>query len=124
MLSSEKSHLKRIMSIWSHSKRKFLYTIGEDGMLKVYDLKAKAVTQEVTVSANKLTYMLCDPSTGFGFISDKAGMIKLYDMNSVRKNHKFWLTLRIHRGRDKLLTCRPSRLSEEWMLILKRAGFT
>ena len=83
IISEDKAHLKRIMSIWSHSKRKLIYTIGEDGMMKVFDLKAKSVTQEVTVSANKLTYMVCDPDTGFAFIADKAGMIKLYDLNVV-----------------------------------------
>lgn len=83
VISEDKAHLKRIMSIWSHSKRKLIYTIGEDGMMKVFDLKAKNVTQEVTVSANKLTYMVCDPNTGFAFIADKAGMIKLYDLNVV-----------------------------------------
>lgn len=83
-ISEDKAHLKRIMSIWSHTKRKLIYTIGEDGMMKVFDLKAKSVTQEVTVSANKLTYMVCDESSGFGFIADKAGMIKLYDLNVVK----------------------------------------
>lgn len=44
VVSEDKAHLKRIMSIWSHSKRKLIYTIGEDGMMKVFDLKAKNVT--------------------------------------------------------------------------------
>ena len=89
IISEDKAHLKRIMSIWSHSKRKLIYTIGEDGMMKVFDLKAKNVTQEVTVSANKLTYMVCDPTTGFAFIADKAGMIKLYDLNVVSLIRRF-----------------------------------
>jgi len=123
IISEDKAHLKRIMSIWSHSKRKLIYTIGEDGMMKVFDLKAKNVTQEVTVSANKLTYMVCDPTTGFAFIADKAGMIKLYDLNVVSLIRRF-SPQRILQGRGKLWTCQPNRQSEEWMLTSREADST
>lgn len=36
--------------------------------------------------------MVCDPISGFAFIADKAGMIKLYDLNVV-SSRQIFLTL-------------------------------
>jgi hypothetical protein len=43
-VSEEKVHLKRVMGIWSDTRRKLIYTIGEDGRLKVFDITANRVT--------------------------------------------------------------------------------
>jgi hypothetical protein len=43
-LSEDKVHLKRVMNIWSDTRRKLIYTIAEDGKLKVFDITANRVT--------------------------------------------------------------------------------
>lgn len=71
------------MSIWTDSKRKLVYTIGEDGYMKVFDLTADAITNEIQVSGSKLTCMVTDRKTGIAFIGDKKGVINVFDLASV-----------------------------------------
>lgn len=82
-ISEEKVHSKRVMGIWSDAKRKLVFSIGEDGMLKVFDITANAVTKEVDVSGSKLTCMVVSEKTGLAFIADKSGTVNIYDLSEV-----------------------------------------
>ena len=82
-VSEEKVHSKRLMGMWSESRRKMIYSIGEDGMLKVFDMNANKVTHEIQVSSTKLTCMVTDDKTGFSLIADKNGTVFCYDLADV-----------------------------------------
>jgi WD40 repeat protein len=83
-IAEEKVHTKRVMGIWSDTKRKLVFSVGEDGFLKVFDITANAVTKEVEVSGAKLTCMITEPKTGLTFIGDKNGTVNVYDLGVVR----------------------------------------
>jgi WD40 repeat protein len=83
-ISEEKVHSKRVMGIWSDTKRKLIYSIGEDGMLKVFDLTASKVTQECQVATSKLTCVVANENSGIAFIGDVNGTVNVYDFASVR----------------------------------------
>ena len=82
-ISEDKVHTKRVMGIWSDTKTKVLYCIGEDGFLKVFDLTASKVTQECQVGTNKLTCVVSDESSGSAFIGDVLGNVNIYDCSVV-----------------------------------------
>ena len=82
-ITEEKVHTKRVMGIWSDAARKLVFSIGEDGFLKVFDITANAVTKEVEVSGSKLTSMVVNQKTGLAFIADKSGTINVYDLSVV-----------------------------------------
>lgn len=86
-ITEEKVHAKRVMGIWSDAARKLVFSISEDGFLKVFDITANAVTKEVEVSGSKLTCMITDPKTGLTFIGDKNGTVNLFDLSVVRNQH-------------------------------------
>lgn len=93
-ICEEKVHTKRVMGIWSDTKRKLVFSIGEDGLLKVFDITANHVTKEVDVSGTKLTTMVTEPKTGLSFIGDKNGMVYLYDLGVVSFQFlKSWLMI-------------------------------
>lgn len=73
----QKVHTSRIMKLYINHKEKVIYTIGEDKMLRVFDIDANAITGEVTVSGKKLTEMVIDEKNKIAYVADRGGRINV-----------------------------------------------
>lgn len=90
VVMEEKIHQKRVMGIFTDTKRQLLFSIGEDGIMSVYNLRTNSLTAgkppltpETQVSQFKLTCMSVDPELGVAFVADKKGTIFIFDILAV-----------------------------------------
>lgn len=82
-LMAENVHTKRVMGLKFSERRKKLFSIGEDGFLRVINLQNKVIQSESLVAASKLTDFCYDDNVEVAVISDRNGVIHFYDTSSV-----------------------------------------
>lgn len=78
----EKVHNSRVMRIHIDHKQGNVITISEDRFLRVFDIQAKGVIGEVTVSAKKLTEMVVDNKNRIAYVADRGGNINVVSFAS------------------------------------------
>lgn len=73
----EKIHSARVMRVHVDHKQGTIVSIGEDKFLRVYDIQARAVLGEVSVSKHKLTEMVVDVKNRVAYVADRGGNVNV-----------------------------------------------
>ena len=73
-------HQSRVMGIWIDGASSRVYSISEDRTIKVIDYKIKEILADVMVSSSKLCKLVVDDQSKTGFISDRCGLIHIFDL--------------------------------------------
>jgi len=79
----ESVHTMRVMGLKIDEDRKRVYSVGEDGFIRVVCLKTSHVYSEAFVSDSKLTNIRTNFSNKLAIITDRKGKVYFYDMFSV-----------------------------------------
>ena len=83
-LREYKIHSKTVVDTWIDAERNYMYSIGQDKYLRVFDFKTKEVINNNQISKSKLTKMLIHEDSKTAFISTKGGELAIVDISSVR----------------------------------------
>lgn len=83
-LREYKIHSKTVVGSFIDSKRNYMYSVGEDKYLRVFDFKTKEVINNNQISKSRLTNMIVHEESMTAFISTKAGEVAVVDISSVR----------------------------------------
>ena len=82
MLNTMKAHAARVMGISFDFELGYLYSVGEDGMLKVTDTNVKEPVCEVAVGSS-LKSLVHDKTYQRLFIGDDKGTVSVYSLKNM-----------------------------------------
>ena len=82
-LREYKVHTKTVVGSYIDSSRNYMFSIGEDEYLRVFDFKTKEVINNNQISKHRLTKLVVHEKSMTAFISTTAGELAVVDIKSV-----------------------------------------
>jgi len=88
-LRDYKIHKGAVVDSYINAEKNFMYSIGEDKYLRLFNFKTKQVINNNQLSKSKLTKMIVHEESQTAFVTTKGGELILVDISNVSFIYSF-----------------------------------